>query len=552
MRISRLFAKPSKSKIKSEDSISGQFLVQAGFIHKLASGSYDYLPLGLKVLKKVEDIIRDEFNKVGAQEILSPVVHPASLWQESGRLKEFGSELVVFRNRKKQQLVLAPTHEETISLIARKYLNSYQDLPILVNQIQTKYRDEPRPRGGLLRAREFIMQDAYSFDIDRKNLNQTYLKIRKVYQNIFERCGLNPIIVNSDVGAMGGYEGEEFMMISERGEDRLILCPKGDYQANIEVAEFKREKSRAKKRKLEQIKTPKTKTIAQLCAYLKIRPEQTAKMVFYLVDNKLVAAVVRGDLNISHTKLINLLRGKKIEIAPKKMVRKAGAIPGFANPRGIRAKVVIDPSIINSQNLVIGANREGYHLKNFNFKRDFRDRYQEADIAEAKEGLPCPKCGAALKEEKGIELGHIFKLGQKYSRSLKVFFADRQGREQIPEMGCYGIGLGRLMAAVIEKHHDEQGMIWPKEISPFQYYLIGLGGKKVIDQAEKIYQELQKKKRTVLFDDRDESAGVKFNDADLIGIPNRLVVSRKTIKEGKIELSKRGEEKKKLVQAKDL
>ncbi len=548
MRLSQLFTKPARTTVKSEDSVSGKLLVQAGFIHKLAAGSYDYLPLGFRILKKIENIIRNEFSKAEAQEILSPIVHPASLWQESGRLEDFGPELIVFKNRKKQRLVLAPTHEETISLLGQKYINSYQDLPLLINQIQTKYRDEPRPRGGLLRAREFIMQDGYSFDIDKKGLDKSYLTVRKVYQNIFKRCGLDSIVVDSDVGAMGGYGGEEFMLPNKKGENRLIICPKGDYQANIEVAEFKREKDQAKEEKLERVKTPKAKTIKELCRILKIKPEQTAKMVFYLADKKLIATIIRGDLEINQTKLSNLLKTQELIIAPETEIKKAKAVPGYANPNKIKAQIIIDPSIVRSKNLVIGANKEGYHLKNFNLKRDFKGEYIEADIAEARQGLPCPKCGQELKEKRGIELGHIFKLGQKYSQSLGVTFTDQKGKEQRPEMGCYGIGLGRLMAAVIEDSHDDQGMIWPTEISPFDYHLVVLGNKKkTIDQANQTYQELEKKNRTVLFDDRDESAGVKFNDADLIGIPIRLVISEETVKKGKIELSQRGSKEKKLV-----
>jgi len=553
MRISKLFSKPSKTASKSEDSVSGRLLTQAGYINKLASGSYDYLPLGFKVLKKIEQVIRREFDKAEAQEILSPIIHPAGVWQDSGRLQDFGPELVTFKNRRDQQFVLAPTHEETISLLGKKYISSYQDLPVIVNQIQTKYRDEPRPRGGLLRVREFIMQDAYSFDQDKEGLDKSYEKIRKVYQNIFKRCGLDSIIVDSDVGAMGGYGGEEFMLVNGQGEDRLIICPKGDYQANQEVATFKIEPTKSKALKLTKIKTPKTKTIKELCELMKIEPEQTAKLVFYTINKKLIAVVVRGDLEINETKLKNHLKVAELTPATEAEIKKAGAKPGFASPIDIKAQVIIDPTIKNTANLVIGANEKDFHLQNFNLDRDLKDKYEEVDIAQAKAGLACPKCGSLLTEENGIELGHIFKLGKKYSESLGVRFTDKNGKEQAPEMGCYGIGLGRLMAAVIEHHHDKFGIIWPKEISPFDYHLISLGkDKEVIEQADKLYQELEKKGKTVLYDDRDESAGVKFNDADLIGISLKLVISNKTIKENKIELSQRGQKDKKLVDISEL
>jgi prolyl-tRNA synthetase len=546
MRFSKLFSRPQKGVPKEEDSISGRLLVRAGFIHKLASGSYDLLPLGFRVFKKIEGIIREELNKIGAEEILSPVVQPASLWQKSGRLKDFGAELVVFTNRHKQKMVLAPTHEETIANMGQKFINSYQDMPVLVNQFQTKYRDEPRPRSGLLRVREFIMQDGYSFDRDRKGLDKSYQAVRGAYSKIFKRCGLKALIVDSDVGAMGGYGGEEFILPNNNGEDRLIVCPKGDYQANVDIALFQRVEKRkklTKLKKLVEVKTPQAKTIKELCQYLDIKPSQTAKMVFYLVADQLIAVIVRGDLEVSQIKLANLLKAQELIIAPLERVSEAGAVPGFANPNGVKAKLIVDPSVAEGANLVIGANRKNYHLRNFNLKRDFKGEAKIADIAEAQAGLPCPKCGAKLREEKGIELGHIFKLGQKYSKSMGVVFTDQRGKEKLVEMGCYGIGLGRLMAATVEHYHDRQGIIWPDEIAPYQFQLIVLGqNKKVTAQAEKLYHNLQGQAKEVLFDDRDESAGVKFNDADLIGIPKRLVVSEKTIKEGKVELNYRSRE----------
>ncbi len=561
MRLSRLFSKTRKTKPKKEDSLSAQLLIQAGFISKVGSGLYDYLPLGFRVLKKIEYIIREELNKVGAQEILSSLIQPAHLWQKSGRIKDFGPELATFKNRKDQRMVIAPTHEETISLMGQKYIESYQDLPQLVNQIQLKFRDEPRARGGLLRAREFIMQDAYSFHKDKKSLNEVYSQVKKAYENIFNRCGLETLVVDSYVGAMGGEGGEEFMLENEDGEDTLITCSKCGYKANLEVAEFEIEKSKEKEKELEEVATPKEKTIDELCKKLSVKPEKTAKMVFYENSSKenekgsqLIAVLVRGDLDTNELKLESELKVSELEPADDSLIRKVGAQPGFANPIDIKANIIVDPTIENSKNLVIGANKEGYHLKNFNLDRDLKKKdYTVADIAQARKGLTCSRCGSFLDEKRGIELGHIFKLGKKYSKSLDVTYTNESGKEEYCQMGCYGIGLGRLMGAVVENFNDENGIIWPREIAPHQYYLIVLGENNEVEkEAEKVYKKLIKAGKDVLYDDRQESAGVKFNDADLIGCPNRLVVSEKTIENDKIELSLRGKDDKELIDLKNI
>ncbi len=549
MRLSKLLTKPSKDEVAEEELVSAKLLLQAKFIHKVASGSYAFLPLGFKVLKNIEEVIRAEFAKAGAQEVLGRMVQPASLWQESGRLEDFGPELVQFKNRKGKDLVLATTHEEAITDLVSANLESYRDLPLLVNQIQSKYRDEPRPRGGLVRLREFIMQDAYSFDADKEGLDRSYEKVREVYQNIFKRCGLETLMVDSDVGAMGGYGGEEFMVLNDKGEDRLIICPGGDYQANVEVAEFRVEKDGSKEKKLEEVKTPKTKTIEELSKLLKITPSQTAKMVFYKANNQLVAVVVRGDLEVSETKLLNYLGVNELENASEDEIKKAGAQPGYANPNNIKAKIFIDKTVEKTKNLVIGANKEGYHLKNYNYPRDYKGSNAEiVDIAEAKAGLTCPKCQMSLEEERGIEVGHIFKLGKKYSKSFNLKYLDKNGKEQVPEMGCYGIGLERLMAASVESNYNEKGIIWPEEIAPAKYYLITIGQEeKVINYADKLYQKLSKAGESVIYDDRDESPGVKFNDGDLIGCPKILIVSPKTVKKDKVEQKDRESGKEELV-----
>jgi prolyl-tRNA synthetase len=549
MRLTRFLTKPSKEMPKDEDMISAKLLLQANFISKIASGSYAYLPLGKQVLDKVEVVIRDEFEKVGAQEILSRMVQPASLWQKSNRLEDFGPELIKFKNRFDQKYVLATTHEEAITSLVSDHLDSYRDLPLLINQIQTKYRDEPRPRGGLIRTREFIMQDAYSFDRDRKALDRTYEKVKEAYSNIFSRCGLKTLIVDSYVGAMGGYGGEEFMVVNSKGEDRLIICPGDDYQANVEVAEFKIKPDRSEEKKLEEIKTPKTKTIDELCDLISVKPNQTAKMVFFKTDDKLVALVVRGDLDISQAKLEQILKTNKIESASEEEIKIAGATPGYANPNNLKAEVLIDRTIENSKNLVIGANKEGYHLKNYNYPRDFEGKAKVVDIAEARAGLACPVCGRELNQERGIEVGHIFKLGKKYSKSFDLKYLDENSKEQIPEMGCYGIGLGRLISASVEFNHDENGIVWPDEIAPYSYYLLTIGSsKKVIEFADRAYEKLSKSGKEVLYDDRDESPGVKFNDADLIGCPKILTISPKTVKEDKVEMKARISGKKELVE----
>jgi len=532
---------------KEVELISHKLLVRAGFIRPLAAGIYTLLPLGQRVRLKIEKIIREEMDAIGGQEISMPIVQPAELWQESGRWYQYGLELVRFKDRAERELVLAITHEEAVTDIVRREIRSYRQVPLVLYQIQTKFRDEPRPRGGLIRVREFTMKDAYSFHSSDEDLDSFYPKIRQAYERIFKRCGLDPVIAQGDPGLIGGRDSHEFMLLSDVGEDQVALCESCRYAANRQIA--KRFKAPVNPTEpmlpLEEVSTPGCESIQALAEFLQITPDRTAKAVFYIAnETDFIFALIRGDLEVSETKLANVTQARTLRPATEAEIRSIGAVPGYASPMGLpkqsAVKIIADDSVTRERNLVSGANKEGFHLRNVNYGRDFTTDII-ADIALVREGDPCPNCHSPLSLKNAIELGHIFKLGTRYSEAMGAKILTQDGSEKFLVMGCYGIGLGRLMAAIVEAHHDEKGIIWPEEIAPFQIALLVLNTDRSeqTELADKLYALLCAAGFEVLYDDRSESAGVKFNDADLMGIPYRLVIGSRSITNKTIELKRR-------------
>jgi len=524
-------------------------------IQQVAAGVYSYLPLGWRVLRKIEQIIREEMDKAGGQELMLPTLQPFELWKESGRYPSFGKTLFTVTDRREHMLVLGPTHEEVITELVRRYVQSYRDLPLLLYQIQNKFRDEPRPRGGLLRVREFIMKDLYSFDVDEAGLDNSYQKMLQAYKNIYSRCGLPAVVVEADSGAIGGKESHEFMLIAETGEDEIICCSACDYAANIEKARsIKPELDKKTPLPIKEISTPNIKTIEEVADFVGVPTSHTLKAVFYSADDKLVFVVIRGDLEVNETKLKNLLKCTELRLAAENEVKAAGLVAGSASPIGIKGiKIIADDSITLGSNFIAGANKPDTHLKNVNYPRDFKVDVI-ADIAVARPGDSCPKCNGILLSSHGIEVGHVFKLGTFLTENLGAYFLDRNGISQPIIMGCYGIGLGRLLAAAVEQNHDDKGIVWPVAIAPYHIYLCPLRPENsdVAETTEKIYKDLTSANLEVLFDDRDESPGVKFNDADLLGIPLRLTVSPRTLENQSIEIKWRKESQVQLVPLKGI
>ena len=546
MRISRSFGKTLRESPAEAETISHQLLVRAGFIQQLAAGLYQFLPLGWRSQRKIAEIIRQEMDAAGALEVNMPVVQPRELWEQSGRADTFFPPLATFEDRRNRKLILAPTHEEAVTTMVKANINSYRDLPVNLYQIQTKFRDETRPRAGLLRTREFMMKDAYSFDADEEALDLSYIAIVEAYKKIFARCGLDVTMVDADSGGIGGKDSQEFVLLAENGEDVVLLCDHGDYGANVEKAEFvKKPNPPEEPLEIEEIATPGVTTIEELAESLGIPTNKTAKAVFYTVDGDVVIVTIRGDLDVNEAKLRNLLGGIEPRFSTAEEVAKSGLVAGSASAVGLdHIRSIVDDSITLGANLVAGANKEGYHLKNVNFPRDFKADIV-ADIATARPGDTCPIDGGRLEARRGIEVGHVFKLGTGYSESLDAKFLDAQGESHPIIMGCYGIGVGRLLGAIVEAYHDERGMILPKAIAPYAVYLASLNvdDDEVVSKADQLYEDLTAAGVEVLYDDRDEKPGVKFNDADLIGLPLRVVVSRRGLGNGEIELKGRTEEK---------
>ena len=550
MRMSKLFFQTLREVPADADTVSHQLMLRASLIHQIAAGIFDYLPLALRVKHKIEDIFRAEMDAIGGQEVTLPMVHPAELWQKTGRWQQIGSDMARLKDRAGRDLCLGMTHEEVMADLAKKFISSYRQLPTMLYQIQTKFRDEPRPRAGLIRVREFTMKDAYTFDRDMAGLDAYYPHFYQAYFNIFHRCDLDVVAVASDSGMMGGTMAHEFMALTPIGEDTLVICDQCGYSANRQVATFRKPEPLAvAARALEEVATPHTATIADLAAFLGIPESETAKAVFLVgeleqpdgtVKEQFVFCVVRGDMELNETKLTNKIKARRLRPAVVEEIEAIGAEAGYGSPLGIqreRVLLVVDDLVARSQNLVAGANKEGYHLRNTNYGRDYTADIVD-DIVAASDGHACPSCGAPLHTVRGVEVGNIFKLGTKYSIAMGATYLDENGETHPIVMGSYGIGTGRLMAVLIENHHDDNGIQWPITVAPYQVMLISLATEKtpeVTAAAERMYAALQAAGVEVLFDDRDERAGVKFNDADLLGIPIRLIIGAKGLKNGVVE-----------------
>jgi prolyl-tRNA synthetase len=543
MRFSQFFGRTLRSDPSEAETPSHRLLLRAGMIAPLASGLNAYLPMGQRAIRNIEHIIHQEMEAAGGQEFHTPALQPLEIWEQSGRAAGMGQVLMRLKDRRDRDMVIAPTHEEAITLMGKSIIRSYRDMPLLVYQIQAKFRDEPRSRGGLIRAREFDMKDAYSFHADAESLEATYKRMAVAYANIFSRCGLNAVMVEADSGAIGGKDSHEFILPTDIGEDTIVICNRCSYAANTERAEFVLPPARQESPlPMEEVSTPGVTSIEALSRFLNIPASKTLKAVFYLVDSRVVFVTVRGDLEVNEVKLLRALKAKEARIATPDEVRAAGLVAGYASPIGLSGITrVADNSIHAGANFVAGANKRDAHLRNVNHRRDFQVDLV-ADIAQAQAGHGCPRCYAEtgrwnaglLEMKRGVEVGHIFKLGYSISEKFDVRYLDAQGQQQMVTMGCYGIGVGRLLAGAIEANHDEKGMTLPPAIAPFQVSLVGLNldDKSVSEAAEALYDRMQKSGLRVLFDDRPESAGVKFNDADLLGFPVRVVVSPRTLKQG--------------------
>ncbi len=554
MRMSQLFSQTLREKPADAEIASHELLVRAGFIRQLAAGIFSYLPLAKRSLEKIEGVLREEINAIGGQEIEMPVINPGDIWKETGRWYSVGAEMARFHDRSGRDMALAMTHEEVVGDLLRKEIKSYRQLPQLIYHIQTKWRDDPRPRAGLIRVREFTMKDSYSLDRDEQGLDEQYRHHYQAYFNIFHRCALPIIAVGADVGMMGGSMAHEFMYLTPAGEDTLMLCDECSYASNRQIAMIRKpEPPDEKPGELEPVETPGTKTIAALAEYLAIPESRTSKAVFLMATRsvgeedkeQLVLALVRGDMELNETKLANAIEAKSLRPAEEGEIAAAGAVPGYASPRGLTDTLIVaDDLLAASPNLVAGANREGYHERNVNYGRDF-EADVVTDLVAAQEGDPCPRCGSALRAQRGIEVGNIFKLGTRYSAAMGATYLDEDDEERPIVMGSYGIGTGRLLASVAEEHHDEQGLIWPISVSPYEIHILSLRGGE--GEAEALYKTLLDEGREVLYDDRDESPGVKFADADLIGVPIRLTVSERSLEAGGVEIKRRDEEKAEVV-----
>lgn len=561
MRVSQQFTSTLREAPRDAEGANQELLVRAGFLRQLTAGVYSFLPLGNRVIRKIAQIVREEMDRVGGQEVTLPVLQPKVLWEQrpangGATRAEYYAPLFQLTDRRERELVLGPTHEEIAALLAKEFLHSYRDMPQLLYQIQTKFRDEPRPRAGLLRTREFLMKDLYSFDTTFVGLDASYEKMRQAYSTIFTRCGFDFIAVQADSGAIGGKASQEFIAITDAGEDEILHCDTCSYAANREKAEFvRRVFSRESDVELEEVYTPECSSISDISAFLGIPTAKTLKAVCYSATGRLVMVLVRGDLEINEVKLTNTLTRQGIiatdlHLATPEELEQAGIVAGYTSPLGKSEQILIiaDISLKIVNNLVAGGNKRDYHIKNVNYPRDFRVDVWD-DIASAYDGASCTICGGTLHSKRGSELGHIFKIGTRYSELFNVAYQDEAGNNQLIVMGSYGIGISRLMAIAVEQQHDEKGMLWPFSIAPYHVYLIGLDLDKAEakDNAEKLYAQLQAAGIEVLFDDRSETAGIKFNDADLIGLPLRTVISKRSLKNGGIELKRRTQKESRIV-----
>ena len=545
--MSQMFGKTLRDNPSDADTAGHRLLIRAGFISQLAAGVYSYLPLALRSMRKIENIIREEMTAAGAQEVLMPVIQPAELWQQTGREDAFGETLFHLKDRRERDMVLAPTHEEVVTELARRNIYSYRDLPQNLFQIQTKIRDEARPRAGLIRVREFHMKDAYSFDADQAGLDAAYDRMVQAYWNIFRRSGLEVVAVEADSGAIGGNDSQEYMLVAESGEDELVHCTACGYAANVERAQsrYAPPADSGEQMLMETVDTPNMSTIADVARFLNVEESQTIKAVFYSYDGEVVVAVIRGDLDVNEIKLANELGGSELRLANEEEVRAAGLVAGYASAVGLRGiRSIGDRSITEGANYVGGANAPHKHIKNVNYGRDFETDVI-IDMVKAQPGHRCSRCDGELTFSRGIEVGHVFKLGLKFSEAFDARYVDQDGEEKLIYMGCFGIGVGRLLGASIESSHDDDGIIFPQSIAPYDIHLVALNPdrEEISAAADGLYADLTAAGFEVLYDDRDESAGIKFSDADLLGMPLRATVSPRSLRDGantELKLRSRG------------
>lgn len=550
MRMSNMLVLTLREVPTEAEIVSHKLMLRSGMMRKMASGVYNYMPLGLKVLNKIEDIVREEMNEEGAQEFLASAMLPAELWQESGRWDAYGDEMFRLKDRNQRDFCLGPTHEEVFTDIARNEIKSYKQLPVNLYQIQTKYRDERRPRFGVMRSREFVMKDAYSFDKDQEGLDLCFNKMNEAYVRIFNRCGLDAKCVEADSGAIGGSNSAEFMVKSDVGEDDVVFCNYCNYAANMEKASAIPEKCEKEDLKdVNKIETPNTKTIEDLVEFFNVSKKKFIKTLLFKADNKIIAVMVRGDREVNEVKVANFLGGvDDFNMAsPQEVILATSAAVGFAGPIGIKVdELLVDTEVSKTHNFIVGANETGYHLENVNYGRDFQGKV--GDFRNVTVGEKCPECGGEITIARGTEVGHIFKLGTKYSESMKATFIDENGKQKPFVMGCYGIGITRTMASIIEQHNDENGIIWPLSVAPYHVVVVPVNIKdeEQMRIAEDIYASLKKIGVQVLMDNRNERAGVKFKDSELMGIPMRITVGKK-INEGLVEFKLRSESDNELI-----
>ena len=552
MRLSKEFFYTLRENASDEDSISGNLLVRAGYITKVSNGIYAKLPLGIKVTENIKQIVRQCMNEKGATEVIMPSLIPIEIFEKTGRAENFGSSMFTLCDRVNRKYALGPTDEEMFALISLNKVKSYKDLPYTIYQMGTKFRDEMRPRLGLIRTREFTMKDAYSFDANLESLSESYNKMFEAYKKIFETVGLNFVIVRADTGVMGGLLSEEFQAISDTGEDILVLCDSCDYASNLEISQTViAEKQDVEEKELELVETPNKHSIEDVTNYLKLDEKQAVKAMLMNVDNELVILFIRGDRELNESKVLKLLGAKEIAFADDELIAKSNAVPGYTGPVGLNAKIVIDAEILNMKNFCCGANKEGFHYINVNVK-DFK--YDVVgDIVNVKEGDICPKCGGKLVFKKGIEVGNTFKLGTKYSEGMGLNYLDENNKLNPVVMGSYGIGIERIVAAIVEQSHDEKGIIWPINVAPYKVAIVVINPKdeEQLNAGNELYAKLNEMGIDTLIDDRTERAGVKFNDIDLIGIPIRITIGKK-INEGLLEIKKRNEEEAKNCEIKEI
>ncbi len=562
MKLSQLVGRRLKESPKDAQLISHQYLVRGGYIRQVSAGIYSLLPVGKRIVAKIEAIIREEMNRIEGQEVTMPVILPAELWAESGRLQDVGPELLRFKDRNQKDMLLGMTHEEAVVHLTRSEVDSYRQLPVMLYQLQTKYRDEARPRGGLIRVREFTMKDAYSFHADDACLKRYYERAHNAYVRIFRRLGFKQVIsILSDPGMMGGSISHEFMALADCGEDTIFMSPNGEYMANKDIARADYACPDEAMLPLEKVHTPGKKSILEVAEFLGVTPDRTGKAVFYSDGaGNLIFAVIRGDLEVNEVKLKNHLRVKELRAATDAEILAVGSVPGYASPMNIthpKIRIIFDLTAKQTPNLVVGANEVDYHYRNFNYDREMAGAaaaMEIIDIATVREGDTCPVTGEPLLMKRGIEVGNIFQLGTKYSQAMNCAYLDQHGHSQVMVMGCYGIGVGRAMAAVIEQSHDKYGPIWPFAIAPYQVHICALDLNKpgVRETAESLYRDLLDAGIETIYDDRGEKAGYMFNDADLLGVPYRLIISPKNIAQQQIEFKTRDGSETKMIALADI